>query len=494
MNNYGIKNYDEFKELFIREDGKRKNRVILDMWKDKAFLDYIKDKKYRNSLYGCRTMADLFYLCDWLVRTTSRGPRLVNINGVVYRNSKYSTDAGGICVDGDFRSYRYANHERDGQIFKMKIGKLYKHLIGESEFGKHLPMSVILYMCEEMTTRWVAYSASKCPAYELHVDDDFWRIYDIDECDGDFGSCMAGDENYHFYEESVDAKAAYLTNPEGKVVSRCVIYTKAEGLDGNTYRLAERQYSKDGDDILKRMLVYALIKGGHIDGYKKIGAGCHDPELWMDVNDKPMTNTRFSIQCSVDTGDYISYQDSFKWFDSNRGISYNYPESGVSESLSTTDLYFEGNWDEWNECSTTSHIVTVWYNGNRYTCSEDDLDDFRYVENCGEYHHEENVTRCERCDEYVLNDDAIYSSLTDEYFCCDECLLEAEQDWKENNWSWSEYDDEYVEDVDELYQWNGSEYETVSISVDSLNALIKNKEVVESNGNYYDHPENLETI
>ena len=36
----------------------------------------------------------------------------------------------------------------------------------------------------------------------------------------------------------------------------------------------ERQYATDESNTLKRALIDALIKGGHIDGYKKVGAGC----------------------------------------------------------------------------------------------------------------------------------------------------------------------------------------------------------------------------
>lgn len=492
MNKYGFKGIEGFKELFIREDGKRKNRVILDMWKDKEFMAYIAKKPYRDALYGIQSMADLFFVCDYLVSVTSRGRFGIDINGVRYNNDVYSTDSGGICVDGDFRSYRYANHERGGQIFKMKIGKLYKHLVQSSEFGKHLPMSVILYLCEEMTTRWIAYSSSKCPAYELHVNDDFWRIYSHSECVGNFSSCMAGGENYHFYEDAVDAKAAYLTNNDGRVVSRCVIYTKATDPDGNVMRLAERQYSTDGDDILKRMLIYALIKGGHIDAYKKIGAGCHSPELWLDINDRPLDNPQFSIPCRLSSGDHVSYQDSFKWFDRESQEAYNYPEENSVECLSTTDEFYEGAWDSWHEEYTSSDLVEVYYNGRSYMCSEDCLDDFCWVEDRDEYHHYEDVTSCERCDGYVLNDDALYSELTNKYYCCDDCLWKDEKEWKEENWEWSEYDQEYVEEITEFNRWNGESYEECSISTDTLDALISYGRVEERDGEYYDKPENLE--
>lgn len=426
----GFSNFEEFKKLFVREDGKRKNRVILDMWKDKEFLRYISDKKYRHAFFKCKDMGTLFSLCDELVRYTGIGHHCITIMGQLYMNEKYVTDAGGICVDGDFRSYRYQNMERGGQVFKMRIGKMYKHLIESSEFGRHLPMSVILFMCEEMALKWSAYCACKCPEYELHVDDDFARIYDGEECVGDFGSCMTNGDNYHFYEDSVDASAAYLTNADDKVIARCVIYNKAKGEDGGTYRLAERQYSTDCDDVLKHMLVHALIKGGHIDAYKKVGAGCHSPELWLDVNGNPLSCTKFSIDCGIDRCDgYISYQDSFKWWDGD--TAYNYPASGASECLSTTEAHFEGYYDSWHEEYTHSDLVTVYYHGEEYTCAEDCLDDFVMVNH--EWHHEDDVRYCAECDTPYLVGDGYYSDKTESEYCCEDCKENAEDDWDEEH-------------------------------------------------------------
>ena len=81
---------------------------------------------------------------------------------------------------------------------------------------------------------------------------------------------------HYFYTNSVDASAAYLINEEGKVTARCVIYNRVTDQNGKIWRLAERQYATDENNTLKRALIDALIKGGHIDGYKKVGAGCGD--------------------------------------------------------------------------------------------------------------------------------------------------------------------------------------------------------------------------
>lgn len=430
MNTISIKNYEEFKELFIREDGKRKNKVILDMWKNREFMRYILTHPVYKALARVKTMADLFVLCDYFISISSRGEYSHKILGKHYYSDKYREDCGGICLDGDIRGYRYYNVER-GQAFKMKIGKMYKHFCSMSEFGKHLPESVVLYLCEEITQKWIAEAQSRIRDFELHVDDDFYRIYSSDYCVGDFGSCMTDDDNYHFYENAVNAKAAYITNKDGDIVARCIIYLEATDSNGKVWRLAERQYSSDRDEVYKRLLIHALIQGGHIDGYKKVGAGCHDPRLWMDVNDNPISDAEFRIPCNLHPGDYTSYQDSFKWFDYASQTAYNYPASGVPELLSTTDLEFEGaNYDEWHDDYTSDDLVTVYSGSSRYTCSENRLECFRWVDSLDEYHHEDDVTYCEWCNEYCLNDDAVYSEITGDYYCCYDCLNQAEENAK----------------------------------------------------------------
>lgn len=425
-------NYEEFKKLFIREDGKKKNRILLDIMMSRSFREFMRENPRFSIVKNIRSMADLFYVCDCFVSSTACGAHRHVIFDREYRSDLYAQDGRGICVDGDLRGYRYLNVERN-TIFKMKIGKMYKHLIESSEFGQALPESVKLFMCEEMTTKWVAYTNSKCNGYTLHVDDDFEKIYSSDYYTGDFHSCMTDGENYHFYENSVDAKAAYLTNRDDKIVARCIIYTKAVDLNGKIWRLAERQYSEECDDVLKRILIYSLIKGGHIDAYKKVGAGCHDPLLWMDINDNPIENAKFSIRCHLGNGDYVSYQDSFKWFDFDTQTAYNYNHNGcLEDSLSTTDDEYEvGNWDSWHEEYTGDDLVNVYYNGSCYRCSEDRLDDFIFVPNIGEYYHREEVSICPECNEPFVTDDGHYSEITGEYYCCSTCRDEAEERCKE---------------------------------------------------------------
>ena len=131
---------------------------------------------------------------------------------------------------------------------------------------------------------------NRLPKHRLHVNRNFERIYSSECCEGDFCSCMV-DKGYHgFYENSVNASAAYLENEEGKVIARCIIYNEVEDQDGKIWRLAERQYSSGNSEILKRALVDALVKENHIDGYKKVGAGCHEARNFVDVEGNSLSD------------------------------------------------------------------------------------------------------------------------------------------------------------------------------------------------------------
>lgn len=495
MMQFGFKNYDGFKELFVREDGNRKNGVLLSFFKNREIREWARKNKKLKKFLNIKSMGELYAICDEYVRETyPDNLNYLHILENTYRSDKYKSDRFyGVCEDGDFTAYRYINTERDNAVFKMKIGKMYKHAIECSEFGKLLNQQVVLFMCEEMARKWKADNASKYSGFQLHVDDDFEKIYSRRYYKGDFDSCMTDEDREDFYRYSVKAKAAYLTNEDGLIVARCVIYMECHDQNDKVWRLAERQYSSNGDDTLKLMLVYALIKGGHIDGYKKVGADCHSPQSFLDVNDNPIPDAKFWIKCDVDEDSVISYQDSFKYYDMKNRRAYNWENSSIEliYDLSTTDRYIDGrndNWDEYHEEYTNSDVITVYYRGDAMTCSEDDLDDFRYVMSESAYYHEDDVCVCEECNDYYLDGDGYYSELTRDTYCCEDCLNRAEQTWKEDNWEYSEYDDEYFESVETFYRAIPSckNYVETTISEDSLRELIDDGDVVERDGEYYE--------
>ena len=282
---YKFNNYEGFKACFgftEHDNGKktRRNKILLDFMKDRRLLhEAIQNNDY--SLLGISNMADLKKVLLERIMDSGGNEKLqyeVNLINYTFRSSKYETDKyNGICVDGDTKAVRYINHDNGGKVFKMKAGKFIRHLIMETSFGKKLPESVIIYLQECFTQEWQVFSLSSLPKENrLFVDGNFSGIYNSGKCEGNFFSCMTDRGCHYFYQDSVDASAAYLKNDEGKITARCIIFNKVheEGSE-RIWRLAERQYSTNQDDILKRALVNALIIGGYIDGYKQVGFDCH---------------------------------------------------------------------------------------------------------------------------------------------------------------------------------------------------------------------------
>lgn len=487
MNGMPFKNYDEFKELFVREDGKRKNKVLLDYLKSREVRSFIVNRGYSSQFCAPTSMAQLKAYVSQLIRATRHFGPIVWIMGDPYSTPEFESDGNaGICEDGDFTCYRYYNRTRGG-VYKMRIGKLFRIAMLNSDFGRVLPESIILWMCEEISRDWIAYAQTRLPGYELVVDDDFEAIYNRDmyENRADFQSCMTSQEQHYFYERSVDAKAASIRNPEtGNILARCVIYMDARDHAGNKYRLAERQYSKYGDEVLKSVLVYALINGGYIDGYKKVGADCHNAKAWLDATHKPIENNEFSIRCNLEVDDILSYQDSFKWYDRNTHTAYNYAYHAYTHMLDTTDSRLEGeNYDSWHEEYTDCDIVPVYYEGVEYYCSEDRLDDFYYIESLDEYHHYSDVSRCPICGERMVSGRGELSDLTGNEYCCEDCIEVAEKNYKEEYWDYSDIECAYIDPDDSVtyYDEDGEHYVTMGYAED----MVRSGRAIERDGEFY---------
>ena len=120
----------------------------------------------------------------------------------------------------------------------------------------------------------------------------------------------------------------------------------------------------------------------------------------------------------------------------------------------------------------------------------ENLDEFIWIEKLGEYHHESDVIECLECSGYFLEEDNLYSDITKEYYCCEECRKKAEQAYKQENWHYSDYDEEYYEHTESItiYQvWNNilCEYERKTISVESAQRLQEAGELHKLNDMLY---------
>jgi hypothetical protein len=496
---YKFKNYEEFKDMFgIVKHGNgvcsRKNRILLAYIRNRRLLhEAIETNNY--TLLHISSMAELKKTITRAIIISGHSDMslryVLELDGEFFYSRNFETDdMKGLCKDGDTRSIRYINHENGGKTFKMKAGKLYRSLILETEFGKTLPEQVVTYLCEEFSADWQTYTTGRLPKNRLCVDKNFEKIYSSSSCVGDFYSCMVDRKLHYFYTESVDASAAYLTNEKGKVTARCVIYNRVTDQDGKIWRLAERQYASNENDILKRALIDALIKGGYIDGYKKVGAGAGDTRAFVDLEENSLSDRKFRIECDLDWNDTLSYQDSFKWYNQSEGTADNYGSGDIALDITDGSLNGEEEYDDFHgyHCYETR---PVYCHGCEYYCDVENLDEFIWIEKLGEYHHESDVIECLECSGYFLEEDNLYSDITKEYYCCEECRKKAEQAYKQENWHYSDYDEEYYEHTESItiYQvWNNilCEYERKTISVESAQRLLETGELHKLNDMLYD--------
>lgn len=441
---YPFEDYEGFKEIFeLREHGNgvksRRNQILLAYYKSPKLMKWVREHN-DPELATIKTMAQLKTVC--LNRLTTHNS-LGSYEGALllkdrfWKSRMYKTDClKGKTEDGDVKSIRYVRLDT-GKVYKMKAGKMYRQLILETEFGQMLPIQVVTWLCEELSLEWSGYNTTS--EYTLHVDEDFEGIYSRSRCRGDFGSCMADRDHHSFYADSVKSKAAYITDADGYIVARAIVFTEVTDEDtGATLRLCERQYASDCDDMLKQILVNKLVEGGFIDGYKRVGADCHNSRGFVDNNGNDLSDCHFSIECNLDYDDTLSYQDSFKWYNMDENRAYNYSTSH-DYMLDSTDYTLDGdrNWDEYHDRYTRNDTVDVYFNGSWISCDEDELDDFVSID--GRYYHEDEVSWCDRCENaYYPDDDSYYSEVTDGSYCCEHCMQEAEREYCEEN------PDEYV--------------------------------------------------
>lgn len=519
-----FKNYDEFKKIFATvEHGNgvksRKNKILLAWLKDRKFLHqwlqwrekfgredffrkaegfcYLKAKNMNETWIAAREIMSSLAPC--LNRKLyDRDSRYCRLAGwVMYHNTLFLDECEGLCADGDTKSVRYVNTERDNRVFKMKAGKFVTACLEDLPCTNILPEQVKRWIGEEFAREWQAHAEKKIGDRNdltLHVGSDikdFRRIYDDSEYSGDFHSCMAGEDQYEFYRYAVDASAACLTNKNDYIVARCVIFNDVRDEDGKTWRLAERQYSADQDNVLKQILVNKLIDEGLIDGYKRVGVDCHDNRNFVANNGDSLADKRFRIDCSLNEDDTLSYQDSFVYYNRNEHVAYNYDTCTYTDELNVTDgtfhpdhsdeeySYYEEEWideddavrddyhEDWmhseNAVEALYHgrSIKVHYDRTEYFTWSDRYDMYLFDDDCvtdangedilrddaitavdGEYYHEDDVRYSGILDEYIplgedvysnyhgdylYEPDAFFSETLDDWFVSEEEMLKAER-------------------------------------------------------------------
>ena len=503
-----FKNYDEFKQIFgVVEHGNgaksRKNKILLACLKDRKLLKWwlefreqcLENKakedtvRFLDYLYA-RNMDELkrfakfmlgdaiYYRALWN-RTDDEGYKLAfdsEFPYILYSPTLCLDKFKGLCVDGDTKSIRYVNTERNDRVFKMKAGKFISKCIEDNFTKDVMPEQLKRWIGEEFAREWQSHAEQYIDfdRYTLHVDDNFMAIYDSERCKGDFGSCMTNTDCWSFYRDTIDCKAAYLTDEEGDIVARCIVYQTVYDEDGCIYRLAERQYSFEQNNVLKQLLVDKLIKAGEIDGYKRVGADCHDNRNFVTNSGESMKDKTLHIKCYLEPGDTLSYQDSFVFYDLNNFVAYNNCAETHTCELDTTSGVFEwGCWSEYNNCYiseddavyddyyedwvTREQLVEAVYRGDvigicdeqanedtdfvwsiheyRYIYKKESVyDTYRkdYVRKCfcvedvkGNLHLSDDCTFSLYCDGYILDDDRIYCRCVDDYVHKDDAVFSS---------------------------------------------------------------------
>lgn len=499
---FNILDYEDFKFLFGYETHgngakSRKNKILLQHLKNPALIKWCRERG-DFSLLRIRSMAELKKLAMSAIQESGKNDeRLdnkVELMGKTFWSSLYRTDSmKGLCEDFDKKAVRYVN-AKTGRVYKMKAGKLITALIKETELGQILSEQTVNWLSEEFSADWQTYAAGQTPDVALHVDSNFAKIYSDRWCRSFNGcSCMSGRGHHEFYENSVEAKAAYITDKEGFVLARAVIFENATDQNGKKWRLLERQYSKESSEVLKRLLVDLLIKGGHIDGYKQVGAGCSEARAFVANDGSSLSGMKFSIKCELDYCSTISYQDSFKWYDMNENLAYNYSEAPHDYTLDTTDLNLDGDcddpdeeeldYDDYHDYSCDQTRI-CFYHGREVYVDVDNLEDFVFVD--GEYYHLDDVAQCGQCGKWVVRETASYNSDAEEFFCREDC----QQEYIRENFCYSEFDDDYYYNEDDLATinaWDEEEqaYREMTISKLSLQQLINSSKAFGANQTWF---------
>ena len=210
-----------------------------------------------------------------------------------------------------------------------------------------------------------------------------------------------------------------------------------------------------------RALIDELIKAGEIDMYKVPGCGCGEANAIVDINGASLSHKTFYIKCDLETDSCLSYQDTFKYYDYNAEKAYNGTSRGWDYCLDTTAYSIDddhddddGNYDEYHQQYVDSDTCTVYVHGEEMCCADDWMEDFVWVDRLEEYHHRDDVFLCPECKCWELKEHEYESEVTGKTYCCDACRIVAEKRYKEANWKWSDFDQDYYEEEEEITTFN----------------------------------------
>ena len=437
-------NYDDFKSRYYDNCGRKRFRMNL-QWA---------------IFYGKMNHRDVCHVPDndELLRkvlkhlcVNSCGSRWIDlsIGGMecLFRNDTYNSDhLKCVRVDGK-DGLRLI---RDEHIYGVKFGKMFNTINATIPEARRVPQHILNYAVELFAYKWR--SEHVICEYELHVDEDFEAIYDTSV---DMGSCMNGNGNWEFYRDAVDASACYLTDKDGEIVARAVRFNKVKDTKtGEVYRLLERQYSEHGRLDLKQMLVDKMVAAGEIDGYKVVGANYDDRRKFVSVGGEDWSDKRFKIDCTLERGDAISFQDSFAYYDEDaqQADNYGYGDYDLTMTGSGTTfdggeidyLKWQGGYYSWETASRR------WVEDNCQWIEEKDAWCDEWAEIGYECYAKDSdyIRWSDHEGEYILADEAVYSEWADDYYRWEDTVQTMDGDYRLESdvtkITYGEHEGEYV--------------------------------------------------
>lgn len=428
-----FENYDGFKAIFVADNGRRKNKML---------LQYAKHR--------LKTKQSLIDVCTYLhnpdtafIRaipryhgTSKQNSMRHQLMCIVQQAKTYSLDdANGVCEDGDAKAIRYVKNDR---VYKMKTGKFLRAVFAETGALQYFGDAVCNSFCEQFSEAWERKHATQ--DLQLFINTDFAAIYDSGRQDGNFHSCM-NDEPFSECYNYIDCKAVSLRK-DGTIYARAILFN-AHTEDGTIVRYLDRQYSSK--DILKKRLIDICIEKGLIDAYRKAGAGCSDcKEVYSALTHERLDETLYiDLSQALAESDYFPYFDTFKFLNFSTNEASN-DENDSNCRLTETDGTHprRRNYDEYNDEYTSDDtiLVNVW--SDRRGCY--------HVQTVSESYAENNLDVYDG--EYY--DELAYSEILGESVPRDR-LDELEDAYKERHWNWDSVNQEYTpEDTLEVYVWN----------------------------------------
>ena len=444
-----IKNYEEFKDRF----GIRTNACGTKTRMNNILLSFLKQEfKQKRVVPDVSNLEEMYTHVVTLMKCYSscsgKGTMLGDFFPV--HSSQYIVDNKGLCDDGDVKSVRYIRKD-NGRVFKMKAGKFMRHLITDCPQTTNIAEQAIIYVCETFADKWKAYVMRNLPDFELVVDDDFASLYDGDCLREGFNSCMTNKGFTGFYRDLVNASAASLRDKEGFIVARCIIFNEVfDETSDKVYRLAERQYARNEDNSLKQLLVDKLIGGGYIDGYKKIGASCHEPRLFLLNNGESFSSSALFIKCKEYSDEYYApYMDSFKWLLSGR--LYNYDIKGCDAELTTTNGswgWLESEYDEYHNRYCQEVTEVNYWDGDRWIscmCDSSDLDNFSYLSWYNGYYEDNYIQWSKTESLYIIKGEYVYSEWLNDYLFKSDAFFSVDGGWFQDEDQYEEWLAEHKE-------------------------------------------------